>query len=167
MRGDHEKKRRLPMGIPEYIGTIKTQKAVVLKSSEGRIRVALKECAGRGGCQGCTACGQQESPAPKLTIPVKNAAGFTAGQEIRIRRLALNEGLAAGIVFGLPLLAALAAIIISQVLRPDSLEAPTTVVATVGALAVGLLMAIAVEVYITRRHPVEILEKAPSRREDR
>lgn len=152
------------MRIPEYIGTIKTEDAVVLESSARSIRVALKgACADKPSCHGCTACGSDDT-VRKLRIPVPDASGFSEGQEIRIRRLAVNEGLAAGIVFGLPLLAAVAAIVISQWLRPDSLESPVTVVATVVALGLGLATATAVEGFIHKRHPVEVLEKGPPRR---
>ncbi|MBD3316970.1 MAG: hypothetical protein GF344_14370 [Chitinivibrionales bacterium] len=155
------------MAIPEYIGTMRTESAVVLKTSKSKIRVALKDgCTDKSSCRGCTACGHTERTIPKLTFPVENASQFSTGQEIKIRRLAVNEGLAAGIVFGIPLLAAVAAIVVSQLVKPDSLESPETVVATIGALGLGIVTAIAVETYISRRHPVEVLEKGPPRREN-
>jgi hypothetical protein len=132
------------MSIPAFLGQMKTDEAVVIGHSRKAIRLEMDgACSISGGCShGCSSCGgKDESRATRFMVRVASPEGFARGQRVRVRRFVANEAIAAGIVFGLPLLLALTAVTIWYVLAPEQAESPAAVLSGVGGLVGGFVVA--------------------------
>jgi positive regulator of sigma E activity len=147
------------MKIPAILGCIKTGNAVVTKIAERGIYCSLNtSCNERAGCQTCTTCFPQKTKR-MLFCPVPDPNTYTIGQCIKISYPALHEVIAAGIVFGLPLLCAVTTALLWQSCFSTTSDSPGAIFATVSALAAGFFFVFIIEKLIRAFFPIIIITK--------
>lgn len=144
------------MKLISLLGSVKTTNAVVLKVGRKGITVSPNaSCDKPPGCQNCTACGPTESK-HTFFCSVSDPSAYSIGQCIYTTYFLIHELLAAFIVFGLPILCALAAFVVCSIYSSAGPESPGVILATVAALFGGFLLIYFIERITRILFPVSI-----------
>ncbi len=145
------------MKFLDLIGTMKTANAVVAKISSKGIAVSPNtSCDKTPGCGSCTACGPPAESKHMFFAPVSNPSDYALGQCVTATYFAINEALAAFIVFGLPLCCALAAFAGYSLYFSAGAESPGAILAAVSALFGGFLLIYGIERITHMLFPVTV-----------
>ena len=107
------------------------------------------------GRTSCGLCGSPPDPV-RIRVPVRNAPPVEVGARVRVRRHALNPALAAGAVFGIPLLGVILALVLRHGLAPARVNSPMTVLLGFAGLAAGAGMVCIAEHLYRGKFPTAI-----------
>ena len=144
------------MKVPHFIGRMKQNNAVVLKTVQKGVYVSVNaSCTVNEGCYRCSLCKNDEK---KLTFfcPVPNPEQFSKDNCIQIRYFSLNAVFASGIVFGIPVVCPIVAYAAWASLFKTDTESPGAVLASIAALAAGFMIIYIFEKLINFIFPVTI-----------
>ncbi len=110
------------------------------------------------GSEGCGSAGNRKRTQSKVFVRGDGTSGLSQGQRLRIQRFIPNEALAAGIVFGIPIICAVAALMVVYQLAPAKAESPFGAIVALVCLVGGFGVVAAAERLWERAHPAKILE---------
>jgi hypothetical protein len=117
---------------------------------------------GRGSCGGCAALVSVDNGyIGKFHIPIKNPENFKPGDRVRYSRFIPEPGLASALVFGVPVVFALSAIVYHIVNAPQSTqspESPATVFSVIMAFFGGFAVLGVIDYFFKRRYPASIID---------
>lgn len=146
------------------LGEYKTEAARV-RSIESRGAWVETVC-GNPSEQGCETCGtggcgsagtKSRGPA-RVFVRTEPSVRFSEGQMVTVRRFVPNEALAAGIVFGIPLLCAVLALMVIYHVAPAKAESAFGALTALVCLVGGFGVVAAAERVWERAHPATLVE---------
>jgi positive regulator of sigma E activity len=114
-------------------------------------------CEPMKGCStGCGACGGNHKN-QKTTLTIDSEHHFTVGQKVTIHRTILNENIAAGVVFGIPILFSLLCIGVWILFSPSTVDSPWVIFSTVISFIAGFPVVRIIDKLFNRNHPPSIV----------
>ncbi len=145
------------MNIPYFIGSFKSENAVVTKIGTSGIYISPNQsCDKPPECHGCTACGTTPSTKHVLFCSVSEPTSYSKGECVPITYFGVNEALAAFLVFGLPIFCAITTSIVWNIYFSNSADSWGAGLAALSALIVGFLLVYIIEKTILYFYPVTI-----------
>lgn len=138
------------------------QQGVVVRQQDNRIWFnPTATCGEKDGCKGgCGSCGGKTDP-KRVMVETADAAKFSPGDSIAVKSIVLNESIGAAIVFGIPLLLAVAVLVIWYFVSPQTVESGRAILTSGGGFISGFFIVWLTDRSFRRRHPVEILWHVP------
>lgn len=124
-------------------------------SSSGLKVIPLVECGGKGGCGKCNLCGPNDKKIT-LTYKIPGSEKYKTGEQIKLKRFILNEALAAGAVFGIPILFAFLVQILWYIFSKETANSGIAVFYTFAAALIGIGAVYVVEVLIKAFFPAQV-----------
>lgn len=128
---------------------------VVGTTTSGLKVVPLVDCGGKGGCGKCNLCGPNDKKIT-LTYKIANSEKYKAGEQIKLKRFILNEALAAGAVFGIPILFAFLVQLFWHIFSKETANSGIAVLYTFIAAVVGIGAVYIVENLIKAFFPAQV-----------
>ncbi|MDG5814799.1 hypothetical protein QA601_06915 [Chitinispirillales bacterium ANBcel5] len=111
----------------------------------------------RGGCGGgCLSCAGKEN-AKKASIAVVDTSNYKLGQTIQFTHFVPHSGIVGLVVFGIPIMMALLAMILWYIVRPDMIESPLVVLTTVFSFLGGFCILKIMDLCFKRKYPTYLL----------
>jgi hypothetical protein len=142
----------------------KRVKGVVSAYSKGKLWVVPStDCAQHPSCTvGCGVCGGT-TPRRRIMVETDHAARYTPGTPVIVRSFELNEAAGALIVFGIPLLSAVAVLMVWYAVDPSSAESGRSLACAGFAFCGGLLVVRFIDRLFRKRFPSMIITSEPRR----
>jgi positive regulator of sigma E activity len=117
-----------------------------------------EDCTSEGGCNGgCGSCAGKQKRSRKFTLNLDSPRAFRTGQHVTFRYRAYHETLGALIVFGLPLLFAMTALVIWYLLRPEMVESGWALLSSAFGLVLGFGLVRVIDRIFSRTYPPVLL----------
>ncbi|MBN1980746.1 MAG: SoxR reducing system RseC family protein [Chitinivibrionales bacterium] len=142
-----------------FLGSKKREKAVVTSVTSRGVYITLqKECRESGGCKGgCGLCGTDEGKKnPRMYCAHLHPNRFATGQKVVVEYMGINEAVSALILFGIPLVALMVAILVVSGNSPGAAESPSAILTILGSFIGGFIIVAAIEKTIKKIFPVTI-----------
>lgn len=137
--------------------SVEENKGKIFQKKQNRLFLAVNPDCNTEQCQiGCGACGGNSS-VKKITVVTDRAEEYLLGQTVRFRRYILNEAIGALIVFGIPLIMALATIITWYIISPQKADTPLAVFTTGVSFITGFAVVWLIDNIFRRKFPNMIL----------
>ncbi len=140
----------------EFLGDWIVEDVVIAESSEQKLKVIpLTDCGGKGGCGKCNLCGPNDKKVT-LSYRIKDSEKYHAGEQIKLKRFIINEAIAAGTVFGIPIIFAFMAQLLWHLFSPDTANSGVAVIYTLIAAVIGIGLVNLIENVIKMFFPAKI-----------
>ena len=144
------------MALPDFIGSVKSNNAVVSKIVKNGIYVSPNSsCDKPAGCHNCSLCGTKPSKL-ELFCSLPNPNGYSVGQCVRIKYFSLTEVVAAFVVFGIPIFCAIVTYFVYSLFFTASTETLGLVLVTALAVVFGFVIVYFIERITRYFFPVTI-----------
>ena len=148
------------MQVPDFIGSVKNNNAVVSRIAENGIYVSPNPtCEKHTGCHHCSLCGSIPSKL-EFFCSIPNPNDYTEGQCIRIKYFSFTEVIAAAVVFGIPVFCAIVTYAVYSLFFTASTETLGLVLITSSAVVFGFIIVYIIEKLTKYYCPVSIEETA-------
>lgn len=148
------------MQVPNYIGSVKSNNAVVSRIAKNGIHVSPNlSCNEPAGCHNCSLCGTKPSKL-EFFCSIPNPYDYSEGQCIRIKYFSLTEVVAAVVVFGIPIFCAIVTYTVYSLFIAASTETLGLVLATAVAVVFGFIIVYIIEKLTRYFYPVTIEDVA-------
>ena len=144
------------MKIPGFIGGVRLNNGVISKVKENGIYVSPNtSCEKPAGCHGCLLCTPSRSKL-RFFCSVPKPSDYSEGQCVRIKYFSFNEAVAAGVVFGVPVLCAVVTYILLSAFFYAGTETFGLVLSTAFAVVFGFIMVYLIDKIVRYFYPVTI-----------
>jgi len=120
-----------------------------------RRRCAPRGCGSCGGC--LTLASIPNGYARRFSVPVAGVAGYRLGDRVRYVRFIPEPNLLCALIFGLPVVFAMAAMFCHLAVAPQSVESPSAVLSVTAAFFTGILVIGAVNGAFKKHYPAAIV----------
>lgn len=107
-----------------------------------------------GGCASCSGA----SKARKVAVFTNDAAQYPLGAQVRFSHFIPEPGIVALVVFGLPLLFSIAAMLGWYSMAPQRVESPAAIISAGAAFAAGFAVVGFLDLLFRRKYPSKLLD---------
>lgn len=140
----------------EILGEWIVEDVVIVDSLKQKLKVIpLTDCGGKGGCGKCNLCGPNDKKVT-LSYKIKNSEKYKTGEHIKLRRFIINEAIAAGTVFGIPIIFAFLTQLFWYIISPGTANSGVAVIYTLVAAIVGIGLVNLIENVIKIFFPAQV-----------
>lgn len=130
--------------------------AMVLGVAKDKIKIIpLSDCGGKGGCGKCNLCGPKDKK-NTLSYKIENLNSVKPGEQIKLKRFIINEAIAAGTLFGIPIFFAFLTQLLWHVLSPENADSFYAVIVTLASGFFGVLTVFVIEQIIKIVYPARV-----------
>lgn len=136
-------------GVVEEVGS---RKVVIKVGLQGQCSAT---------CGSCGLCGPTPQ-ATRIRLPRHKAPELQVGRRVRVGRHVLNPALAAGAVFGIPLLCVLAALAAWYGMAPTRIDSPLTALLGFAGLVAGAGIVCVADWIYARKYPPTVDSAPPA-----
>jgi positive regulator of sigma E activity len=138
------------------VATKEKEKGVIVGRTDTEVSVMIKaECIPSSSCASCNrsaGCARGVRPR-RIRVPVSSFSTLTPGEEVTVEHTKINEAVAAVVVFGLPLIFAVAGYWVWMQLFPGSGESAGRVLLTLVGLVFGFIAGVMIDRSVADRLP--------------